>query len=380
MITRHELRELLSQNPKSEDSVLSVYLNVDQSQSVNLNRGFEAAFRSLAQAHDRVAVNNGDRGSFQKAVQMVGNFLSDYRPNGKTLVLFCDPGRDFQWHRGISVPLESRLEFGIRPFVRPLFEVRDEYQRYGVCLTDRGRSRLLTVFLGSIQEKESAFAEADVRRFDGPGSDALRSQMNLRRKADEHARWHLKHVVERLEKISEAERFDRIVLGGTAEAVAELRSLLSERLRRMDVGSVSLAIDAPLSEIRDEVVDLQLRVEREGEQRLVEQLITAAAKNHEAVVGWHSTTTAAVEGRVRQLVYAGDAQLGGAVCSICGRLMISSEESCPNCGGDVSTVRDLTEFLVERVFLDGGEIEQVRGEAASALHGAGSGIGALLRF
>ena len=199
MITRQELRELLSQTPKSEGSILSLYLNVDQSRSSNLNRGFEAAFRSLVQAYDRVAGNNGDQRSFHRAVRMAGDFLADYEPTDRTLVLFCDPGRGFQWHRGISVPLENRLEFGPRPFVRPILEARDEYQRYAVCLTDRARARTFVVFLGSIEEKETAFAEADVRRFDGPGSDAVRSQMNLQRKANEHARWHLKRVAELLD-------------------------------------------------------------------------------------------------------------------------------------------------------------------------------------
>ncbi len=380
MITRHDLKELLSRQPQTKDPVLSLYLNVDQGRSVNLNRGFEAAFRSLVQGAERNLNENGQRKSFQEAVRAAASFLEEYEPAAKTLVMFCSADDGFRWHRGISVGMDNLLRWGWRPFVRPLVEIRDEYQRYGVILADRAKARLFTVFLGSVQEREAAFAESDVHRFDGPGMDQLRSQMNLQRKADEHARQHLKNVAELMDRIAGHERFDRLVLGGTSEITSELRGLLSERLKKMYVGSVALPVDASPAQILEETLKLQREVERRREKELVEALVTAAAKNQQAVTGWKPTVDAAVAGRIRLLVYSEGAEMKGSECRACNLLSGSEWTVCPSCGGPAVPVDDLANALVARVVLEGGDVEELKEEAAAEFRQAGGGIGAFLRF
>ncbi|MGW8179142.1 MAG: hypothetical protein ACWGQW_10310 [bacterium] len=49
MISWKDLEGLLAFETESSSPILSVYLNVDQSRAVNLNRGFEAALKSLLQ-------------------------------------------------------------------------------------------------------------------------------------------------------------------------------------------------------------------------------------------------------------------------------------------------------------------------------------------
>lgn len=380
MITRHDLKELLSRPPRAADPILSLYLNVDQGRSVNLNRGFEAAFRSLAQGTERQLDQNGRRQGFLDAVRAASGFLEDYEPSAKTLVLFCNRSGDFQWHRGVDIGMENCLRWEWRPFVRPLVEARDEYQRHGVILTDRAKARLFTVFLGRVEEKESAFAAADVHRFDGPGMDQLRSQMNLQRKADGHARQHLKHVADLMDRIASGERFDRLFLSGTSETTAELRGLLSERLKRMYAGSLTLPVDAPPTLIREETLKLQREVERDRERELVEALTTAAAKQQQAVTGWKHTVEAAAAGRIRQLVYSEGVEMRGSECPGCGALAGVEWSQCPNCAGPVIPVDDLANALVARVVLESGEIEELKEEAAAEFRQAGGGIGAFLRF
>lgn len=379
MITRNDLKELLSRPPQPSDPVLSLYLNVDQGRSVNLNRGFEAAFKSLVQGAERGLDQNGARRGFQEAVRGASAFLEDYVPTAKTLVLFCNGAGDFRWHRAMDVGLENCLRWQVRPFVRPLVEARDEYQRHGVILTDRAKARLFTVFLGRVEEKVSAFAEADVHRFDGPGMDQLRSQMNLQRKADGHARQHLKHVAELMERIAGMERFDRLYLSGTAETTAELRGLLPERLKKMYVGALTLPVDAPPSAIREETLRLQREEERAREKELVESLVTAAAKQQSAVTGWKHTVEAAGAGRIRQLVYSEGAEMRGMECPACGMLSAGEAAACPHCGGEVLVLEDLANAMVARVVLEGGEVEELREEAAAEFRQTG-GIGAFLRF
>ena len=46
----------------------------------------------------------------------------------------------------------------------------------------------------------------------------------------------------------------------------------------------------------------------------------------------------------------------------------------------ISPVEDLLEAVVSRVFEEGGEIEQLKGDASTRLLEEGEGIGAFLRF
>jgi peptide chain release factor subunit 1 len=378
MISRQDLKDLLAANQCRESRIVSVYVNVDQARAVNLNRGFEAAFRSLVQSVER-SLDEAERPAFLAAARRAAGFLADYEPAGKSLVFFGDAVGPFSWHRSLGIPLESQVRWGPRPFVRPLLEARDEFQRYGVILTDRARARLFIVFLGSIQEEQEALAEAQVKRFDASGTDQLRSQMNFQRKADEHARWHLKRVAEMMDRLAASERFDRLVLGGTHEVIGELRGLLSERLKKSVIGTVTLSMEAGVNEILRETVALLRQVERDGEAALVGDLLTAAAKNHQAVIGIEGTLAALGQGRIHQLVYSDGMSMGGSECLECGKAFVS-RESCPFCSGPVRKVDDLVEAVAVRVFEEGGDIEQLKGPAAERLGGRGEGMGAFLRF
>jgi len=379
MISENDLKGLLAFESESDSPVLSVYLNIDQSQAVNLNRGFEAALKSLLQQKEK-SVSGALKRSFYEDAQGVNSFVLDYEPEAKTLVIFHDASRDFLWHRNLKISLKSSVHWLARPYVRPLLEARDEYERFGVILTDRARARLFIVVMKSIEELREALAEADVRKFDASGTDQMLSQMSFQRKADEHAKWHLKNVSERMEKLAERYKFDRLVLAGTQEVVSELRHLLSDRLKKSVVGTIPIPIDAGVSEILEETLELQKKQERSEELELVKNLLTAAAKNQLAVTGLKATLEAVVAGRIRQLVYSDRFSSQGGECQECGLLFDTKLDQCPNCSGAVDIVDDLLETLVVRVVGEGGDLEQVRGTAAERLALQAGGIAASLRF
>jgi peptide subunit release factor 1 (eRF1) len=380
MISQKDLRDLLAFESQTDSPVLSVYLNIDQSQAVNLNRGFEAALKSLLQKAEKEIRNESERKSFLEDAQGVVSFVNDVEPDAKSLILFHDASRDYLWNRSLEISLPNAVHWQSRPYIRPLLEARDEYQRYGVILADRARARLFIVVMKSIEEIREAWAEADVKKFDASGTDQMLSQMNFQRKADEHAKWHLKNVAERMEKLADRYKFDSLILAGTHEVVSELKHLLSDRLEKSVVGTLSLPIDAQVAEILEETIDLQEKHERVGEMQLVDKLLTAAAKNHQAVTGLTATLEALLDGRIRQLIYTERYASQGGDCQQCGALFESPLEQCPRCEGEVREVQDLLESVVVRVAGEGGIVEQVRGDAAEALTRHAGGIGAFLRF
>ena len=380
MISRRDLHELLSHPPDTESPVLSLYLDVDQQRAVNLNRGFESVLKSMIRRVEHGLGHNSRLKEFLADARLAGSFVSDYEPVGKSLVFFCDASKGFTWHRSLNVALDSSVHWTPRAYVRPVVEARDEFERCGVILTDRARARLSTVYLGSIEEHHEAFAEAEIRKVEASGMDQMFSQKNFQRKADEHVRWHLKKVAEMADRLVEAKSFGRLILGGTHEVTAELKNLLSERLKKCLVGSVTLPIDAGTADILRETVALEEAVEREEEEVLVRRLLTAAAKEKQAVVGLSKVLTALNLGRVRRLVYSDGFNMSGSECRECGGLFESFAENCRDCGGLQIESQDLLNAGIGRVLREGGEVEQLKSTAAVRFREKAGGIGAYLRF
>lgn len=380
MISRNDLKELLTREIRPDSPILTVYLNVDQQRSVNLNRKFETSLKNMLKQVEQRLDQAAPSDHFKEDAEQISRFISSYSPGAKSIMLVSDASENLLWTREMQVGLENSAHWGYRPYIRPALEARDEFDRFGVILTDRAHARLFIVSQGEIQENREALASADVRRFDASGSDQMRSQMNFQRKSDEHARWHLKNVAGMMERLAKHKKFDRLVLAGPREAVAELKTLLSERLKNALVGTLSIPLDASTSEILEETLRLQEETEREKEKLVVNQLLTAAAKKEQAVIGLESTLEAAVQGRIRTLVYADGYGANGGECPQCQLLYINSVQRCPTCDQKLLFLDDLVEPVIERVFGEGGEVEHVRREAAELLRADGNGVGAILRF
>jgi peptide subunit release factor 1 (eRF1) len=292
--------------------------------------------------------------------------------------MFCDSSEDFSWAYELHVPVMTEVRWSEKPYLRPLLEIIDEHERYGMILTDRAQARLFSIFLGEIEEYREALAEADVTRFKSSGRDHIRSQMRHQRRAETRALWHLKQVAEIMEGVAERHSFDRLVLAGPVEATNELRRQLSKALRAKVIGTIALTTDASERQVLAETLKLMKGAERKGEIEIVEHLIEAAEKQEQATIGLDHTLAAVQSGRVRQLVYAEGWAASGSRCSNCSSLMPDAEQTCGYCGALVHKVNDLLARAARRVVAMGGVVEEVRGGAATRLLEVG-GVGAFLR-
>jgi peptide subunit release factor 1 (eRF1) len=139
----------------------------------------------------------------------------------------------------------------------------------------------------------------------------------------------------------------------------------------------------PIEAKQQHVLEATLRIEEQAERafeiRLVEELLTSAAKQNGAVTGLDLTLSALRESRIWRLVYAEGFAPQGSQCTSCGVLYAEGRHPCGYCGSAVRSVDDLLESMIESVLGAGGKTEQVRGEAAARLREAG-GVGAFLRF
>lgn len=377
MISKDDWDELFAIPADPDSPILSLYLNVDQSQQRNLNRGFETTLKNLIKEL-RGSTAEGPPDHLDADIAHVQKYLDDYEPHGKTLVLFCDESAGLLWSRELRVPLDSQVRWTALPFLRPIAEARDEFQRYCVVLTDRGHTRLFSVYLNEVEEDKESLAHSDVRKFDASGKDKSRSQMNFQRRADEHARRHLESVVAMVDQMADERKFDRMILAGPTEAVSEVEKMLTHRLKERIIGTTSIAMTASKKEVLAITNELEESHEREAESQLVTELLTAAAKNNGAATGLPDVVRACTEGRIRKLIYADGLESEGGRCASCGALFVGKVTRCEHCGKEVTAVQDILDYLIEKAIRNGAEIEHVRGSAADRLKEDGESVGALL--
>src|SRR4026207_1847358 len=81
---------LAPQITRQNDNILSVYLNTDQTDASNLNRGFETQL--TASLNDIERTLQGDAlENFLVTSRLVRQFTRLYQPTGRGLVLFANP-------------------------------------------------------------------------------------------------------------------------------------------------------------------------------------------------------------------------------------------------------------------------------------------------
>jgi peptide chain release factor subunit 1 len=271
----------------------------------------------------------------------------------------------------------------MQPYIKPLADYADAYDRYGVVLVDREGARLFLFNQGALQEATGMLGEeikaqlSDAtgrggRSGAGPG---LGKSPGVDRKIEHIAAQNLREVVDLTQRFYRAGHCDRIILGGTDQNRARFMSLLPKSLEGKVIGEIS--IDMYASE--DEVLDRSMPVIEESiverKAALVENLITAAHKEMGSL-GLGRTLLAMQERRIQTLVIQEGYRHAGRMCTNCGYLTLSESDVCSVCGGGVQVLEDIVDHLVHRAIEMDVEVVFVDDEALAEA----GGIGSIWRF
>jgi peptide chain release factor subunit 1 len=374
MIARADVIRLCERPPTPDNPVLSVHLDVDQSQARNLNREFVTVLKTHVRALDQ-RLPDPARRAFRADAVRVERFVADYAPRTTTLVLFADDSADLFWTGEVRSTLPTTVRWEPTPDVRPLLEAFAAHPRYAVALADKERARVLSVFLGEVEDERETLAAAEVRHKKASGTDHWRSQMHFQRQDEAHVRSHLARVVEVLETVARTNSgFEHLVLAGPVEATSELARLLPHPLADRVAGTVRLPVDTPADEVRVRTLPVVETARREADRALVDHVLDRGA------VGLEATLRALQEGRLGALVHADGFAPRGGECLRCGALLpASAGEICAYCNDWLLAVDDLVGRVLARAATTDATIRKAHGETAARLLDAG-GIGAVLRF
>jgi len=362
VINGNELRELAGFVSKGSP-VLSLYLDTDLTQEPK--EKCKLVLRELLEKVQDVASDDD--------IAKVERFFDlEYDWQARGVAIFSAADQGFWRAYPLAFAVESEVQAGELLDLRPLAQLLGQHERYGVVLVDREGARFFLARLGHIEET-SEWVGQDLKRHKQGGFAAARFQRHV----DKQAEQNLKLVAEATDRFCTDQECQRIILGGADETIAQFQPMLPKALRSRIIGALPLDMAASPTEVLERTMGLMESEEVERQQKLVEELVTAAAKGGEAVIGLADTLYVAHQGRARTLVVEKGFEADGYLCAECGYVSVDPIDSCPLCGGKPHKIADAVNRVIQQIILAGGSVETVTD--SEALAGAGH-IGAILRY
>lgn len=365
MLSENDLRELLDFN--TTEPVLSIYLNTDPS-------------LGNADTHKRQLRSMIKEINLAQDVESVERFFEhEYNWSGRGVAVFSCSAKNFFRVYPLAVPVRNLVHISDRPSVKPLAALMDNYGGYGVVLVDKQGARLFHFHMGDLREQEGVMGETVKRAKHGGGSSTVpgrRGATTATRTVDEVVDRNMKDSVDFAIHFFEANHIRRVLVGGTDENVKLFNSLLPKSWHSLVMGTFPMSMTASLNEVRSRAMELGLQSETEREKRMVERLITQAAKNSGAVVGLEDTLKALNEGRIQSLLVSDGFRKNAFRCKSTGWVTTKPEEMCTG-EDDVEKVYDVVDYVVNHVMRGGGEVDVIMADPELEKNGS---IGAILRY
>lgn len=288
----------------------------------------------------------------------------------KGMAFYASPSKNFWSIYKFPCPIKTGAYVEKNVHIEQLLQVLDELERYCVVVVDKEKAKIFTVFLGVIQDFSYIFDE-----FPGKQAQGGWSQQGNALHTEEHLHRHLKKINDQLFKFWKEKCFDRLILAGSKEVLPELKKVLHTELKNRVVGEFYTELFKPNEHFLEQSLQVQEKVERQNEVRLVEEL-NNSLNGQLAVAGLKKVLDAIQERDIKALLLDSKLSTTGKKCPNCDFLGLD-EIVCPYCSFKTEDVKDVVDELVQKAFSHKAKIEFVVDNEKLAEMG---GIGAMLRF
>jgi peptide chain release factor subunit 1 len=372
---RDELRRL-TQVRLDRPVVLSLYLDLDPTQFATPPARATAVRSLLDEAERKVRERNHlphqDRVDLQASLERAGALLERDLPTdgAQAVAVFSSAAAGLFEVLRLPRPVPSRVAIGRTPLVGPLARL-ERRERWCVALVSRRDARIFRGSPESLREIEQIH-DVVFGQHDQGGWSQARYQRGIEKEKDDH----LKHTAEALMKHFKRRPFQRLIVGGPREVVADFESKLHGYLSERLAGRIEVDVDtATPDRVLKKAQPLFEELEEEREAAALDRL----GEGGRAAVGLHDVLQALNERRVECLVLDERFAAPGATCPECGWLGPEGERTCPVDGRELEQLEDLTESAIELTLQQSAEILAVRRRREELERRAG-GIAAVLRF
>lgn len=279
------------------DPVLSLYVVVDPGDQANqaATPAWQVWLKNaLTQIEQGLAAEGLPR--WQGVRARVEQYLTDYRPTGRTLVLFVAPDAELAYD--VPVRLANQAFYGIAHLAEFLWAV-DEFEEHLVVLFGQDQARATTLLLGRAADDITVRADQTWHR-------KLRKsahQANIAQRQDELDRRFMREVAEEIDRhFLYHTDIERIVFGGDQRMAHAVRKLLHPKVADQVIGIVRLPFETPDHEIVTATQDLALQYEREHDLAVVNDVINRAKSGGRGALGIEAVAEALAMQAVSLLV------------------------------------------------------------------------------
>ena len=286
---------------RSDVPVLSLYLDLDPAE-FGTHQARRSAYTSLLdEARKCVGEHRGDHDaklSLRADLARAQAFLDGYRPTrGRGLAIFAASAEAL--FEAYTLPRSPRthISIGESPYVAPLLEAVDP-RDWLVVLVDARHAR----FLHGNPDHVEEFAHDE---------DDVRGQ-HERQGTSDHQRWvehevdvHLQDAAARLERELSSGRFDRVLVGGSAEIAPRfVERHMSNPAREKLAGCFGLEVrDAIPDDVRAAAAPYFDGDERGQEREVLDRLAERLGRGERAVAGIADVCAMLEQARVETVLY-----------------------------------------------------------------------------
>lgn len=351
-----------------DHQVLSIYLNTDPTEGNSdvYKLNLRNMFKEVNLPNDVQAIDS--------------YFNTEFDWTGRSVAVFSCEADNFFRAYSLAIPIRNQVIVSDRPYVKPLAALLDYYGGYGVILVDKQGAWLFSFHLGELKEQEGILGES-IRHTKRGGSSAkpgVRGGVaGQTRYEDELAVRNIRDVVGFASHFFTENNVRRVLLGGTEENIALLRSQLPKHWQSLIVGTFPMSMTVSHREVLNKAIQIGNKSEFRKEEQVLRKLVTGAAKQRGGVLNLDDTLGAVHDGRVQALVIRDGYRASGYRCKGCGYITAQALTTCQYCGSQFEQITDAVEMAVHQVMKSGGDVEVLQHE--HKVDGFDN-IGALLRY
>ena len=306
--------------------MLSLYLDLDPTEFAT-PPARATAVRSLLDEADRQVrdhrdLPHEDRMDLRASLERASSVLEGDLPaeGAQALAIFAAESAELFEVLKLPRPVPSRVAIRRSPLVAPLARLARR-ERWCVALVNRRDARIFRGSPDGLREIEQIH-DLVFGQHDQGGWSQARYQRGIEKEKDDH----LKHTVEALMKHFKRRPFERLIVGGPREVVADFESKLHGYLAERLAGRIDVDVEHSTPEQVLEAVQPRFEeLEEEREAEALERLGEAGR----AAIGLEDVLRALNERRVETLVADERYSAEGTCCPSCGWLGPAGERRCP---------------------------------------------------
>jgi hypothetical protein len=251
------------------------------------------------------------------------------------LAVFSDSRRGLLRTFALSLPVENRVVVDASPYLVPLLEVLFRNRTYLAVFTDSHRGRLYAASPAEAVVLAELSHEIPSRQHP-LGERGGKQEMNTARHREELVGRYYKDLVQHVEKAWAERHFQGLILLGRHEVTEAVRKLLPPRLASRVVHEGSHAWAEDSGALRDEVVALVAKANRQAEEQFFKGIQGRLDEGYGIAAGAQQVIEAIQTGRLGArghgcLVLGPDPLEVVGRCTGCRSLWPDVPANCPRC-------------------------------------------------